>query len=358
MKTETGESMGKPNKKLKKLIITTGIALGVYAGLKYLLPLVIPFFIALGLAQLLRPWAQWLQERLRVTVRGRSFTLPLGLLGGILLVGAGILLGTFGWLVGGKLIREGELLLRNLPQLMVEADILLTGWCRQVEAALHLEADCMIRLVQELLRSLVSQAADRVMPYIMGNSMVWMKAMVNGMILLAVIFFGTVLALQENEAIGQYFRRSAFHEEYVQMGRILKVVGAAYGKTQLLILAGTILICTGGLFLMGNPYYGLLGILIGLLDALPFIGTGTILFPWAAVCFLQGNGGQGAVLLAIYLISYLLRQIMESKMMGAKAGLSPFLTLAAIYVGLQLFGIPGVILGPLGFLIIRESVDA
>lgn len=350
--------MGKPNKKLKKLILTTGIALGVYAGLKYLLPLVIPFFIALGLAELLRPWAQWLQKRLRLTLRGRSFYLPLGLIGGVLLAGFGILVGMFGWMAGGKLIREGKLLLQNLPQLMMEADILLTGWCRQAETALHLEPDRAVRLVRELLHNLGSQAANRVMPYVMGNSMVWMRAAVNGAVLLVVIFFGTVLALQENEEIRQYFRRSAFHEEYVQMGRILKVVGAAYGKTQLLILMGTILICTGGLFLMRNPYYGLLGVLIGLLDALPFIGTGTILFPWAAVCFLRGSGGRGTMLIAIYLVSYLLRQVMESKMMGAKAGLSPFLTLAAIYVGIRLFGILGVVLGPLGFLVIRESVDA
>ena len=98
--------------------------------------------------------------------------------------------------------------------------------------------------------------------------------------------------------------------------------------------------------------------LIGLLDALPFIGTGTILFPWAAVAFMKGDGGRGTLLLGIYLASYFLRQVMESKVMGEKAGLSPFLTLAAVYVGIQLFGILGVILGPLGFLIVRESVDA
>ena len=43
-------------------------------------------------------------------------------------------------------------------------------------------------------------------------------------------------------------------------------------------------------------------------------------------------------------------------MMGRNAGLSPFLTLAAMYIGIQLFGIWGVILGPLYFLILRESI--
>ena len=63
--------MGVPNKRLKKLLMTTGIALGVTAVFKYLLPLVLPFFIALGMAAALRPWALWLQEKLSITVKGR-----------------------------------------------------------------------------------------------------------------------------------------------------------------------------------------------------------------------------------------------------------------------------------------------
>lgn len=350
--------MGVPNKKLKKLIMTIGIALGVYAGLKYLLPLVVPFFIAMGLAEALRPWSLWIQKKLSFTVKGHHFQPPLGLVGGILLFGIMIATVMLCYLTGGKLLLEGKMFLRNLPQLTEEAKQNVAEWCRYLEDALRLETGCVLLWAENLLKNLGNQAWELMMPYVMGNSMAWAKAVIKAVVLLVVIVFGTILALQEGEGIRGYFRNSAFHQEYVQMGRILKVIGAAYGKTQLLILAGTVMICIGGLFLVGNPYYGILGLLIGLLDALPFIGTGTIFFPWALSCFLGGNGGKGAILLGSYLASYFLRQIMESKVMGKKAGLSPFLTLAAVYVGIQLFGILGVALGPLGFLIIRESVDA
>ncbi len=350
--------MGVPNKRLKKLLMTIGITLGVYAGLKYLLPLVIPFFIALGLSEALRPWAKWIQRRLSFQIKGHELRLPLGLIGGILLLGIGALTVILCWAGGRKLLLEGKLLLRNLPDVLLEGEILLTRWCLRAEGALDLPKGCMLSWVMRGLEELGNQAAGKVMPYVMGNSVDWVKAMAQVIVFLVVVFFGTLLALQEGEQIRAYFRRSVFHQEYVQMVRILKIIGAAYGKTQLLILVGTMVICVGGLFFMGNPYYGLLGVLIGLLDALPFIGTGTILFPWALVCFFQGNGGKGLGLLVIYGASYLLRQLMESRMMGRKAGLSPFLTLAAVYVGIQLFGILGVALGPLGFLVIRESVDA
>lgn len=74
--------MGVPNKKLKKLMMITGIALGVYAGFKYLLPLVIPFFIALGLAEMLRPAALWLQKKFSFSFHGKRFLCPLGMWGG------------------------------------------------------------------------------------------------------------------------------------------------------------------------------------------------------------------------------------------------------------------------------------
>ena len=43
--------------------------------------------------------------------------------------------------------------------------------------------------------------------------------------------------------------------------------------------------------------------------------------------------------------------------MGKKMGLSPLETLVAIYVGLQLFGLFGFLLGPIGLLIIKDFVE-
>ena len=347
-----------PNKKLKKLMVLSGITLGVYAVFRYLLPLVIPFFIALALAAGLKPWVETVQRRLAIRLWGRRFVLPPGLIGGVILLAGGICLGAGIWAGAEKLLKEGRLLLEELPQLIHQGDILLTRWCTRAEAALHLQEGSMVEMARRMVKNLGSYGASRAMPYLMGSSKVWLEAAVKVLVFLVVVYFGTVLALQEGEQIHGYFSRSLFRREYKEMARILKVVGAAYGKTQLLILGITIAICTAGLFFLGNPYYGLLGVLVGILDALPFIGTGTVLFPWALVCFFNGQTGQGVGLIMIYGICYLVRQVMEARLMGREAGLSPFLTLAAVYVGLRLFGILGVVLGPLGFLIIRESVDA
>ena len=112
-----------------------------------------------------------------------------------------------------------------------------------------------------------------------------------------------------------------------------------------------------GLFLLGNPYFILFGIGIGLLDALPIFGTGAVLIPWALFSLINKHWVYGVGLIIIYIICYFLREVMEAKIMGGKMGLTPLEALVSMYVGLQLFGLLGFILGPIGLLIIEDIVE-
>ena len=83
------------------------------------------------------------------------------------------------------------------------------------------------------------------------------------------------------------------------------------------------------------------GIGIGILDALPIFGTGTVLLPWAVWSAVTGEWRQAGILAALYAVCYFVRQILEARMMGGQVGLSSLETLAAVYVGLELFGFFG-----------------
>lgn len=87
--------------------------------------------------------------------------------------------------------------------------------------------------------------------------------------------------------------------------------------------------------------------LITLVDALPVFGVGTVLVPWAAICFLQGNGVRGVGLLAVYGVVWLTRSVLEPKLLGKGLGLDPLVTLIAIYAGWKLWGVAGLLLAPL-----------
>ena len=168
----------------------TGIALGVYAGFKYLLPLVIPFFIALGLAEMLRPAALWLQKKFSFSFHGKRFLCPLGMWGGIVLLAFGLGITALTVLGGKKLLQEGRLLLYNLPRMLDEADIVLSGWCRRLEGTFQLEKNSVVLVVREMLERLLSYAASRIMPYVMGNTMPWLTAFIPVMVFLSRYFRG------------------------------------------------------------------------------------------------------------------------------------------------------------------------
>ena len=93
------------------------------------------------------------------------------------------------------------------------------------------------------------------------------------------------------------------------------------------------------------------------MDALPIFGTGTVLIPWAIVNFLQGNTHQGGGLMAIYGIASFTRSILEPRLVGKSLGLDPLVSLIAVYVGFQVWGIPGLILAPVTAALIKSLLQ-
>ena len=356
--------MGKPNRKLKKILLILGITGAVYGSFRYLLPLVVPFLLAWGLAILLKPSAAWIAGRCRVTVRRRRMgwervlSLPVGLVGVVELV---LILGLLGiglYGIGRKLLLEAGMLTEQLPIWMELLDGWLTGLCRRTEDCLHLKEGLLVVVMREMLKGLMISVKDAAMPYLMVNSVSVFRWGIGALVGLVILLAATGMALQEMDVWKKRCRRSVFHEEFALIGRRLAVMAGAYLKTQAVIMVLTSLICMLGFRLLKNPYYILLGVGLGLLDALPVLGTGTVLFPWAVIRAVQGQWKTAAVLLLLYLICYILREVLEAKLMGGQLGLSPLETLIAMYVGLQLFGIAGFLLGPVGVLLIRDLVEA
>ncbi len=355
--SETGESMEKPGKKLKKLLIITGTTGAVYAGFKYLLPLVAPFFVGYIFALLLRPSARFLAYRMRVTVKGKRYHMPIGVIGGVEFLILVSILGTGLYLGAVKLCAEGKMLMMRLPVWIDRFDIWLTGSCHRVEAAFGLRYDCVADMAGEMLYNLVDTGKAAAMPFLMTNSLSIISCLAKGAIVSLVVFLAAILSLQEMEDLRVRRDQSAFRKEFNLIGGRLVQTGKAWFRSQGIILFITTGLCIGGMFLIKNPYYIMAGIGIGILDALPIFGTGTVLIPWAVLELLMGDWKQAVILTALYLVCYFVRQIMEVRMMGGQVGLSPLETLASVYVGLELFGFFGFILGPLGLLLVEDLVE-
>ena len=119
-----------------------------------------------------------------------------------------------------------------------------------------------------------------------------------------------------------------------------------YLKAQLLLG----LICFGLMFpallLYGQPYAFLIALFIAFLDFLPFFGAPALLLPWGTFTLLAGNTEKGIFLFALMAVFFMIRRVLEPKIVGGQAGLHPLVALVGIYVGIRLGGILGALLGP------------
>ncbi len=342
------------NQKTQAIIRLIGITAAIYLSFHYLLPLAAPFLCACLTAALLRPSACWLSRHLQITWHEKRIGLApcaAAILELMLFMAVLIVLLYIG---SKKLYQETVLLMDRLPQWIDRLNICLTSLCHHMEHFLSLPDNRMVHLLQDMLRNLGNTAKQRVMPYLMGNSMTIAGGCVGFFVLTVLFSIGVMLFVQEWETWKEKVHHSLFHEEFLRIGHLLHMAAHAYLRTQGIILLFTTILCTVVFFFMKNPYYILAGMGIGLLDALPILGTGAVLIPWAVLSALKGSWLKAGALFALYIVCYFLRQVLESKMMGDSVGLSPLETLISIYVGLRLFGLFGVLSGPVGLLLIKE----
>ena len=125
-----------------------------------------------------------------------------------------------------------------------------------------------------------------------------------------------------------------------------------YARAYLLLLFLTFAELLAGLLVLGVDYAVLIALITAILDLLPVIGVGIVLIPWALGSFILGNSTLGVGLLVLYGVLYLVRQIIEPRIVSGMIGVHPLLTLIAVYAGYRLLGVAGMVLAPiLAFLI-------
>ncbi|MBM7591671.1 sporulation integral membrane protein YtvI [Brevibacillus fulvus] len=129
-------------------------------------------------------------------------------------------------------------------------------------------------------------------------------------------------------------------------------------KAQLTLISLTAALVIIGLLILRVEYAITIGLLTGLVDLLPYLGTGTVFIPWIIYMYVKGNYGLVIGLAILYGVVVIFRQIIEPKVVAENVGLDPLLTLVALFVGLKLFGVLGLIIGPVSLVIINALIRA
>ena len=300
----------------KKIWYGIGTGLGVYVGMRYLFPAAVPFLLGWMLASMVLPAARWMERRWKIR-RGIGG----GLLILVITVTAALLL----WKAGGLLVAQVQGLLAGTSDWGEKAGNFLDSCCAVLENVTGISAEKSRNFLIYQAGLLVEQLQNRLGPACLGYLLTLVKGIIAlGGGVLVVILFGT-LVLKDMDQFRKWIRKSEAGRRIVRITEGLCRAGGRYLKAQLTIMLLVASLCAAGFWILGNPYFLVAGVVVGLLDALPLIGTGTILIPWALLWCLQGEYMLGLGYFLLYLAADLLRQFLEPRLLGQQIGLHPYM---------------------------------
>jgi sporulation integral membrane protein YtvI len=133
---------------------------------------------------------------------------------------------------------------------------------------------------------------------------------------------------------------------------------AGYVKAVLILVTISFFEVLIGYNILGIRYSLFLAILTAVADLLPILGPGTVLIPGAIINFISGEYFTAVGFLILYIIVTMVRQFLEPRIVGGNIGIHPLVTLVFIYLGFRLFGVAGIILGPIFAIVIKSLQKA
>jgi predicted PurR-regulated permease PerM len=132
-----------------------------------------------------------------------------------------------------------------------------------------------------------------------------------------------------------------------QTKHVLSAATGGYFKAQILLSSGVFFLLLMGFLAWRQEYAFLLAFGLAVLDFIPLVGAGVALVPWGVVSVAMGRYGDGIWAATLLSVTAVFRRLAEPKIVGEETGLSPVLSLMSVYVGMNLAGVPGMILGPI-----------
>lgn len=137
--------------------------------------------------------------------------------------------------------------------------------------------------------------------------------------------------------------------------KILKAYGIIIIITFVEMLIGLFVLKLIGIY--KSNYIVIIAAVTAIVDIFPVLGTGTIIFPWAAYSLITGNYPLAIGLVVIYAVMAVIRQIVEPKLVAGQLGLPPFMTIIGMFLGLKLFGFIGMLIMPLLIIMLKLLND-
>ncbi len=349
----------KISENVKKVLIVSAVVLAVILLLRYLGPffvrailylfgLLSPFVIGYIIARIINPVADRLHKWMKI---------PRGISAVLVIIITLAVIGTIFGLLGYKLFEELKSLFLNWDDIVAS---LRENW-RKISSSW---GEMYIGM-PDIVRTVIDKAFDGMYKQsleisgsipVVNVAQVAAKSLPAGLIWTVMFILSMYFMVSRKVSLTNGVRRilgDRSADKLVEIKTQCKKYLGGYVKAQLILMVIVFFVILVILSLVNAPFVLLIAALAAILDALPFFGSGIVLWPMAVVYFVDGRTLLGVMYVVTYFAVMLLRRFIEPKLVSDRMGFdNPIIMLVAMYIGYKFWGVIGLIGGPLLLMLI------
>ncbi|MBQ7358543.1 MAG: sporulation integral membrane protein YtvI [Lachnospiraceae bacterium] len=309
-----------------------------------------PFVVGWIIAWIANPVVRFLEEKLKIKRKASTAFV-------IILVIALVILCIY--LVGGKVVQEVIAMVEDMPQIW-------SAWEKDLEEVGEAFSVVLTRLpvsVQDSISNLTAKAGELIVDLVESVSSPTIEVVGRFAKSLPALIISVVMCLlssyffvADKNVLADFLRQhtpNGIKSTWNMVkNSVIKSVGG-YIKAQFKIEIWIYLLLVIGLLVLRVNYVLVVALGIALLDIVPFLGTGTVMVPWAIIKLFSGEYGMAIGLIVIWGISQLVRQFIQPKIMGDSMGMPALPSLFLLYIGYKMGGVLGMIISiPIGMIVL------
>lgn len=344
--------MNNSSKKIIRKVLILAISIfGIFVALK-LAVFYMPFIIAFALYLLIEPVIKFCMKKLKLKRKTSALL--------ILIIVIALIIGLLVWGIV-TIISESSNLLKNLNDYINIINNFIQTKMSKIDFNKIQISDEMKTIFNSSTQELLVHVSNIVQNFFTG--------VLQTLTSIPTMFFYIVITIMSLYFISTdkiYMIDQLEHHlprEWVKiLSKHVKNISSSLGgylKAQVILIVVSFVISLVGLYIYSfvgfNIRYPLLVALgIGFVDALPILGSGTIMIPWAIVVACKGDINMGIAILILWLIMTVIRQIIEPKIVGRQIGIHPIFTIIAMYTGVKFCGLMGLFVGPIILIILKN----
>ena len=338
-------------KVIRKVLNIVLIIIGIYLGIKMAV-FYMPFLIAFIISLMVEPAIKYLMKKTNMTRKLSSII--------IFLMVFSIIIGSVTWGVTA-LISESTNLLQTL-------NIYINKAYTQIQEAIGKMSITKINISNNVV-NLAQDASKEILLKVskwLTEFLTKLIDVITSIPTIAIYMVITILSLYFIctdriyilDFMEHHMPRKWVQKIGIHIKEITKSLGG-YLKAEVILILVSFVISVIGLYSfkfigMNVRYPLLIALAIGFVDALPILGSGSVMVPWAIISALNGDIKLGIAILILWIIMSLVRQFLEPKIVSGKIGIHPIFTLIAMYTGFKVMGVMGMLVGPIVLIILKN----